>query len=728
MSTRSITPTVATPVPLLTPTHGTVLQRTCDCGQHTVGGAECEECKKNKGAALQRHSDGVVGPAFAPSIVHEVLGSPGEPLDREARAFFEPRFGQDFSRVRVHQDAKAGESARSVHALAYAVGNNLVFGVGQYAPGTSGGKRLLAHELTHVTQQQDGQTPAVQRQLEVGPSDDRFEREADRMANQITRGAEDSRQASLDSLTPKSPVRLQRATAESAAAAAEPKSADTRTGMPLLVEDDQETVQAGQMRKGEFLNKLQISVCTAADQELKAVGQTTQACPYLARWMNHLRMKESSFVERGLRKYVPEAAGATKAEAYIAPVTARVRRGVARWAKSGEITEVPDELKGQLFAANIVGALESTVSKIGSAIGRAASVVAGGVKKAASAIGGLFAKEREGGLRESANPGAIRAQLGPGHPLDGGVKSRMESAFGGDFSQVRFHTDSTAASLSTQLNARAFTIGRDVAFGAGEYQPGTVIGDALIAHELAHVMQQTGPSLNRMSVKSPEYNALETDADTSAVNALASIWGGAKGMLARTSETAMPRLKSGLGLSRCSKGGGGPCSVAETQTITAAKQTAAGWVTTTLGKLRTTPVPAAVSASLQTNFGATNGVAANIPSIITKITTANTEMTTVPVSCAGTDDSTCAKAPCGYTPSAGGHAYVMCRNTTFAPGADPIYQAGCVLHEAFHSAFSDFTGDSYSGWGGHSGSTSGYPGSSPLKNADSYTSLVIDLK
>jgi hypothetical protein len=70
----------------------------------------------------------------------------------------------------------------------------------------------------------------------------------------------------------------------------------------------------------------------------------------------------------------------------------------------------------------------------------------------------------------------------------------------------------------------------------------------------------------------------------------------------------------------------------------------------------------------------------------------------------------------------------MCRNASLTPKADPIYQAGCVLHEAFHSAFADFTGDSYSGWGGHSGSTPGYPSANPLKNADSYTSVVIDLK
>jgi hypothetical protein len=88
-----------------------------------------------------------------PPIVHEVLHSPGQPLDRATRAFIEPRLGRDFSDVRVHTDAKAAESARTVNALAYTVGHDVVFSAGQYAPQTSEGRRLMAHELTHAAQQ-----------------------------------------------------------------------------------------------------------------------------------------------------------------------------------------------------------------------------------------------------------------------------------------------------------------------------------------------------------------------------------------------------------------------------------------------------------------------------------------------------------------------------------------------------------------------------------------------
>jgi uncharacterized membrane protein HdeD (DUF308 family) len=93
--------------------------------------------------------------------VQEALSSSGQPLDAAARAFMEPRFGHDFTKVRVHAGAAAERSARAVSARAYTVGNDIVFGAGQFAPGTVQGRRLLAHELTHVVQQSSGQATSV---------------------------------------------------------------------------------------------------------------------------------------------------------------------------------------------------------------------------------------------------------------------------------------------------------------------------------------------------------------------------------------------------------------------------------------------------------------------------------------------------------------------------------------------------------------------------------------
>jgi hypothetical protein len=124
---------------------------------------KCAECDEEE--RLQRKSAAGQDPAGeAPAIVHEVLRSPGQALDAVTRGFFEPRFGRDFSGVRVHTGATAEQSAREVNAHAYTVGPNMVFAAGRFAPGTRAGRRLIAHELTHVTQQENGfSASAVQR-------------------------------------------------------------------------------------------------------------------------------------------------------------------------------------------------------------------------------------------------------------------------------------------------------------------------------------------------------------------------------------------------------------------------------------------------------------------------------------------------------------------------------------------------------------------------------------
>ncbi|HNP73666.1 MAG TPA: DUF4157 domain-containing protein, partial [Kouleothrix sp.] len=99
---------------------------------------------------IMRKASGSTEAMAAPSVVQEVLQSGGQPLDDTTRAFMEPRFGRDFGHVRIHTDSTAARSAEAVSAHAYTVGSDVVFGAGQYRPGTDNGKRLIAHELTHV--------------------------------------------------------------------------------------------------------------------------------------------------------------------------------------------------------------------------------------------------------------------------------------------------------------------------------------------------------------------------------------------------------------------------------------------------------------------------------------------------------------------------------------------------------------------------------------------------
>ena len=145
--------TAATRAPSFMPARTGLLQRKCACGGSSGPTGACAECRKGQ---LQRRAADQSEVSAAPLIVNDVLRAPGQSLDVATRASMEPRFGHDFSQVRVHTDARAAESAQAVNALAYTVGRDVVFGAGRYSPETLAGKNLIAHELTHVVQQAQG--------------------------------------------------------------------------------------------------------------------------------------------------------------------------------------------------------------------------------------------------------------------------------------------------------------------------------------------------------------------------------------------------------------------------------------------------------------------------------------------------------------------------------------------------------------------------------------------
>ncbi|NJO18090.1 MAG: DUF4157 domain-containing protein [Thioploca sp.] len=269
---------------------------------------------------LQRRAVRQVDSDIAPPIVQEVLRSSGRPLDDETRAFMEPRFGYDFSRVRVHTDDKAAESARAVNARAYTVGQHVVMRQDEYAPKTEAGRRLLAHELVHVIQQQGG---TRLQNLQVGAVGDVYEREAEGVAEQVMRMPE---------------PQVQRQACSS----------------PSCKEKDED-------------NKI---------LQTKSVDSTGSA-----------QMADNPLIQSVLSL--------------------------------------------------------------------------------------------------------------PGQPMDAATRSFMEPRFGQDFSGVRVHTDGQAVESVLAVNARAYTVGRDVVFGEGQYVPGTNEGQRLVAHELAHVGQQLPSQLNR---------------------------------------------------------------------------------------------------------------------------------------------------------------------------------------------------------------------------------------
>ena len=157
---------MAEPAPI--GTAPSTIQRKCAACE--AGGATCPKCEEER--TIQRKENPGQAAHANPPVHSQIaaLRGGGQPLTPSARAFFEPRFGLDFSGVRVHADGQAAEAARTIEARAFTAGQDVVFGASEYLPEGREGKRLLAHELAHVVQQQDGSRSALlQRQTSQAP-------------------------------------------------------------------------------------------------------------------------------------------------------------------------------------------------------------------------------------------------------------------------------------------------------------------------------------------------------------------------------------------------------------------------------------------------------------------------------------------------------------------------------------------------------------------------------
>ena len=260
-----------------------------------------------------------------------------------------------------------------------------------------------------------------------------------------------------------------------------------------LVVDDGPTV-AGQMLKSTFVAELREAVSAAADEELGPI-LSTMGCPIIDTYFGRYGGRPAADGEALLRRFAPEVRGARTARDMIPIVVARVRTGVRAWRDTGA---TPPEL-GEPSAA-------------------AAAPAAAG------------------------SPARMLAELGPGRALDAPVAAAAADSYGASLDHVRVHTDATAARLADAESAHAFAVGEHVVFAAGAYRPGTVEGDALIAHELAHVVQQrdAGPAaVQRKPVDGAVDGEAEAEADQATAGVLARVYGGVKGAVARLSRTPM---------------------------------------------------------------------------------------------------------------------------------------------------------------------------------------------
>jgi len=263
---------------------------------------------------------------------------------------------------------------------------------------------------------------------------------------------------------------------------------------PRLLPDGQERLADHQLNVGEFFAQLRPRVCALAEERL---GEMARGCPWVDYWIGNYRGRDPAEIEQIVARYAPAAGFAPTAQGMIEAIVARVGTGIESWQATGEVNAP-------------------------------------------------VAFQREpGAVRHEAEATDVLGRLGAGRPLDPAVASRMGSALGGDFSGVVVHDDSASAATTRSLGARALAVGNHIAFAPNTYDPGTPVGDALIAHELAHVLQQGEPALAR---EPTDEARLERDADAVAMSAMDVLHGGRPG--ARGTRTA---LRSGLRLQRCGR-------------------------------------------------------------------------------------------------------------------------------------------------------------------------------
>jgi hypothetical protein len=337
--------------------------------------ARCATCEdEGRIARAMRENAESFSPASVDAAV-TVTEQGGLPLERASRALFEPRFGYDFSQVRIHTDGEATAAAHAIGARAYAHRSHIVFGAGEYVPHTERGRRLLAHELAHVVQ--------------------------NRSADRIMRDAVDER----DAVQVECPNPLWHSLAtslgESAAAA--------DAGQPDSPRSPTET--APRIRP---LAPVRRSTVAVADPLVEEANRAVDVVMGMA----------------------------------PPPLPAALTAGANRASRS------PDWPRYR----------------------RADAVQRNGPQEP---------------LHPRGENRAIAAVAGGGRPLGEGERAFFERRFGADFSRVRIHDDSAAADAALAIGAPAYAYGRHIAFARGQYAPGTSRGRHLLAHELAHTLQQS---------------------------------------------------------------------------------------------------------------------------------------------------------------------------------------------------------------------------------------------
>lgn len=577
------------------PAHSNLLlQRKCACGAQTSSlASECTECSSRKrlqarlaigqgNDPLEREADRVADEVMAgvthgapskasphiqrlsghsqselvsaPSNVHGVLADPGRPLEPELRRDMAQRFGHDFSDVRVHSDAAAERSASDINAQAYTVGRDIVFGTGLYAPGTWAGRRLLAHELTHVVQQAASATPLLRRapapalvenETEAGAgtaAETEDDARAEDPADGYEAGAENEvapdngtapGEAMDSDLASNAADETQDAAPDPVPLQSAPKK--PATGKWILVKlpgtlirfdgtkrIDSWGISGGRSGHATPTGKFSIfnrdenhrssSYGKCSGKPIGPNGQSKcskQGGTYVGADMHYFQEFASQVGFHRGDPAVPSHgcihvnAGNAQTlwnwSATGTPVIVCAGSGCDAYMGSGASSKGKGKGKGTGKSKTLqrrlaIGIADDPLEREADRV--ADQVLAGPATPALRSASPLIQRfAQRPGTAAQATPASVdRVLASPGGVLEPALSRDMAQQFGHDFSQVRVHCDEAARQSAREVDAHAYTVGQHVVFGAGRFTPSTREGRWLLAHELTHVVQQSPAS------------------------------------------------------------------------------------------------------------------------------------------------------------------------------------------------------------------------------------------
>ncbi|AMP37649.1 eCIS core domain-containing protein [Ralstonia solanacearum] len=568
-----------------------VLRRKCACGAGASSlSGECEECSKKKRGAqrkltigasndplereadqvadqvmaasapqavraaapsLQRAASSASGQAgMAPASVDKACASPGKPLDPALRQDMEQRFGHDFSRVQVHRGEAAEASARDVHAQAYTVGRDIVFGAGRFAPDTAVGRRLLAHELTHVVQQSALDEPPLRRAPDAETEqpvpvagqeapEAQGDPTAEDPADGYVEGA-DNEVAPDDAAVPDDDATLDDDTASEAVGKADETAAATplqskvqapTTGKWILVKLPGTLIRfkgtkrisswgISGGRPGHATPKGSFTIFDRDEDHRSTSYGKCDGKPIGPDGLNKCNKTGGTYVGADMHYFQEFASGGVGFHRGDPGVQSHgcihVSSGNAKtlwdWSAKGTPVVVcegsgcdpylgggaskgkgkgkskgkPKALQPRLEIGAVDDPLEQEADRVAEQVMAAPAHHAVG---AAPPRVQRFAGPSHG--QNDAAPASVdHALASSGTPLEPSLRQDMEQRFGHDFARVRVHTDSLAARSAKEIAAQAYAAGPHIVFGEGRFSPSTPEGRRLVAHELTHVVQQ----------------------------------------------------------------------------------------------------------------------------------------------------------------------------------------------------------------------------------------------